>query len=105
MMAVAKELKVACATKHGSRLPVRRKRKHRIIASIRRVGKSTGSRCSRAKSTEDASAEVTKITLPQGITALSLLFALVENQLPSRQRPLKTTPLKTSSSTAGPNTK
>src|SRR5215218_8425593 len=59
----ATELNVACATNGGRRLPVRWKRAHRVIARIKRTGRRTGSRCSRANRTEDASAEEMKIVL------------------------------------------
>ena len=65
--AAAKELNVAWATNEGRRLPVRWKSAHRVIARIKRTGKRTGSRCSRANSMEDASAEETKIAIPGGL--------------------------------------
>ena len=81
---VAKELNVAWATNEGSRLPVRWKSAHRVIPSIRSTGKRTGSRCSRAKSTDDASAEKAKSAFPEGTPRLSLPTDLVEIMAPSR---------------------
>ena len=67
----ATELNVAWATNEGRRLPVRWKRAHRVMASIKSTGKRTGSRCSRANSMEDASAERAKMVLLGGFTSRS----------------------------------
>ena len=56
----ATELNVAWATNEGRRLPVRWKSAHRVMARIKSTGSRTGSRCSRAKRTEDASADEDK---------------------------------------------
>ena len=80
----ATELNVACATNEGRRLPVRWKRAHKVIASIKRTGNRTGSRCSRANSTEDASAEEMKIVLLGGLLECSVPTDLVETRAPRR---------------------
>ena len=75
--AAAKELNVAWATNEGRRLPVRWKSAHRVIARIKRTGRRTGSRCSRANRTEDASAEEMKIVLLGGLMECSFPTVLV----------------------------
>ncbi len=80
----ATELNVACATNGGRRLPVRWKRAHKVIASMKRTGNRTGSRCSMANSTEDASAEEMKIVLLGGLLECSVPTDLVETRAPRR---------------------
>jgi len=77
MSMAATELNVACATNEGRRLPVRWNRAHKVMASIKSTGNKTGSRCSRANSTEDTSAEETKIVLPGGLLECSVPTDLV----------------------------
>ena len=80
----AKELNVAWATNEGRRLPERWKSAHKVIASIKRIGRRTGSRCSRANSMDDESAEETKIILLGGPLECSVPADLVEIRVPSR---------------------
>src|SRR5215203_2163503 len=79
-----KELNVAWATNEGRRLPAHWKSAHRVIASIKRTGKKTGSRCARANNMEDASAEETKIVLLRDLLECCVPTERVEIRAPNR---------------------
>ena len=84
MREAAKELNVAWATNGGRRLCVLSNSVHRVNARIRSAGNRTGSRCSREKSADDASAETTKDALLAVGPKFSLPTDREETKAPSR---------------------